>query len=145
MNLARSLYDENGMLPLSERKVRGFIAKAIAGQMAIIYVIGEPDDLYGCIGLEIGQTVYSDEWLVIEHFNFVAPNHRNPPGAAKALIEQAKATAVTLGIPLLTGIVSNHRTEGKVRLYERMLPYAGAFFLYNGVTGGHGDGRQNPN
>jgi len=35
-----------------------------------------------------------------------------------------------LGIPLLTGIISKERTAAKIRLYDRMLPRIGAFYLY---------------
>jgi hypothetical protein len=39
-------------------------------------------------------------------------------------------------MPLLIGVLSNHRTEAKVRLYERQFGKpTGAFFLYNGSTG----------
>ena len=41
-------------------------------------------------------------------------------------------------IPLLIGVLSNKRTEGKIRLYERQLGKpSGAFFLYGARTGEH--------
>ena len=41
-----------------------------------------------------------------------------------------------LGIPLIIGVLSNQRTEAKIRLYERQFGApAGAFFLYNVHTG----------
>jgi hypothetical protein len=37
---------------------------------------------------------------------------------------------------MLIGVLSNHRTEGKVKLYGRIFgDSAGAFFLYNAKTG----------
>jgi hypothetical protein len=34
-------------------------------------------------------------------------------------------------MPLVIGVISNIRTEAKIKLYERRLPKAGAFFVYN--------------
>jgi hypothetical protein len=39
-----------------------------------------------------------------------------------------------VGISLVVGIVSNIRTAAKVRLYRRVLPECGSYFLYNGST-----------
>jgi len=36
-----------------------------------------------------------------------------------------------MNLPLILGVVSNYRTEAKVKLYERQFPKAGAFFMYN--------------
>jgi hypothetical protein len=40
------------------------------------------------------------------------------------------------GIPLAIGVMSNTRTEAKIRLYERVFGApAGVYFLYNAKTG----------
>jgi hypothetical protein len=41
-----------------------------------------------------------------------------------------------MGMPLLIGVLSNSRTEAKIRLYKRHFGEpAGAYFLYNARTG----------
>ena len=81
------------------------------------------------IGIQLDQPWYSSDWMLVELFNFVHPAHRRSTHA-KSLIGHAKGYADQLGIPLVIGIISNHRTEAKVRLYRRMLPKAGEFFTY---------------
>ena len=44
--------------------------------------------------------------------------------------------AERVNMPLLIGVLSNHRTEGKVKLYERVFGKpAGAYWLVGGETG----------
>lgn len=136
----KDLHEENGLFVLSERKVRETLRRAFDGQdgkwdghgvPTIIAVIGEPGKIEGSIGLEVDQPSYSDEWQITELWNFVHPDYRNPPGRAKALIEYAKAASDAMHLPLVIGISSNKRTEAKIRLYERQLEKAGAYFVYN--------------
>lgn len=124
------LHDENGLFPLSEKKVRDYMKRAFNGEGAMIGVIGEVGDPVASIYLGIEQPYYSDTWYLNEAWNFVHPDHRRSD-YAKQLLNWAKAGAETLKIPLMVGIVSNHRTEAKVRLYEKQLEKAGAFFVWN--------------
>jgi hypothetical protein len=68
---------------------------------------------------------------------FIPPEYRGVKGGrARRLCEFAKQAAKAMEMPLLIGVLSNHRTEAKVRLYERQFGKpTGAFFLYNGSTG----------
>ncbi len=66
---------------------------------------------------------------------FTDPEHRKS-NHAQALIQWMKDQVKNTGLPLMTGIMSNHRTEAKVRLYSRMLPKVGAFFFLS-PKGGH--------
>ena len=55
---------------------------------------------------------------------------------ARKLCEFSKMAAERLNMPLLIGVLSNHRTEGKVKLYERVFGKpAGAYWLVGGETG----------
>jgi len=98
------------------------------GMMAVIEKDGQ---LVAMIALRITQLWYSKSPLIEELFNFVHPDHRRSTHA-KALIQYAKSLADDLRLPLLIGIVSNDRTEQKIRLYQRYLPFAGAYFVYRG-------------
>jgi hypothetical protein len=44
------------------------------------------------------------------------------------LVQWMKDQVEATQLPLVTGIISNHRTEAKCRLYRQMLPKIGEFF-----------------
>lgn len=132
MTLCRMLHEENGQFSMSESKVRDGLQQAFNRLGGLIGVIDGPVGLEGVILLNIGQIWYSDDWMLEEMFNFVHPDHRRSTHA-KRLIQFAKDTADHLKIPLMIGVLSNERTEAKVRLYERMLPKSGAYFVYSGT------------
>lgn len=120
---------ENGIFSISERKVREFIRIATERKGGIIGVIEGKHYIEGCILLTLESWWYTDEWSLGERCNFVHPNHRKSDHAKK-LIEFAKWVADEMKLSLEMGVISNQRTEAKVRLYRRQLPYAGAFFIY---------------
>jgi len=43
----------------------------------------------------------------------------------------AKHVSESLNLDLTIGVLSNARTEAKVRLYQRQFPQKGAFFVYS--------------
>lgn len=137
MALCRMLHEENGQFSMSDAKVRDALQQAFDRLGGVIGVIDGHDGLEGVILLHIGQLWYSDDWMLEEMFNFVHPEHRRS-SHAKRLIQFAKDSADHLSkvsghpVPLMIGVMSNQRTEAKVRLYERMLPKSGAYFVYNG-------------
>lgn len=81
--------------------------------------------------MQLGSVWYSDQTVLEELSSFVLPEFRRSNNA-KDLIDFAKGCAKQIGVPLIIGIVSNHRTQAKVELYRRRLGApAGAFFLAN--------------
>lgn len=135
MDLGAQLYEENGVSDVDWDIVAQAIAKGISGQGGVIGVIGPVGDIQGVICLQISRMWYSQTPILEELFNFVPERHRRSNNA-KAMIDFAKENASRLGVPLLIGIISNERTEEKVRLYRRRLGApAGAFFLVNAKTG----------
>lgn len=128
--MIKLLHDENGLFPLSERRVRDYMQRFFQKQGALIGVVGPEGDPVGSIYLEIGQPYYSECWYLNEAWNFVHPDHRRSD-YAKQLLGWAKKMSTDMHLPLMIGIVSNHRTEAKVRLYEKQLEKAGAFFVWN--------------
>lgn len=136
--LLRMLWSENAMFPISDCKVDFYLDRLLhperikpddMGPRGFIGVIGQPALLEGCIMLTVGSTWYSEELNLDEHFNFVDPEHR-ASNHAKALIDFAKHCSDQIGIRLVIGVLSTKRTAAKVRLYERRLTPAGAFFIY---------------
>jgi hypothetical protein len=83
------------------------------------------------------QMWYSNAWILEEKIIFVDPEFRNAKGGrARRLCEFSKKVSDDLGIPLMIGVLSSHRTAAKIKLYERQFGEpAGAFFLYGAKTG----------
>lgn len=126
------------MFAISDRKVDFYLDRLLhpetikpddVGPRGFIGVIGPVGAVEAAIMLTVGSTWYSEDLNLDEHFNFVDPAHR-ASSHAKALISYAKHCADEIGIRLVIGILSTKRTAAKVRLYERQLTPAGAFFVH---------------
>jgi hypothetical protein len=131
MELCRELHEENGLFSLNEEKVRETLRKAFNRQGNLIGVIGEKGSIQAVVCMILSSFWYSDDPHWEELWAYVVPEYRKSNNA-KDLIAFAKWTSENSNMPLLMGIMSDHRTEGKVKLYERQFskPF-GAFFLYN--------------
>ena len=142
MKLAMAACEENGFLNPNPGKLAAEIWPALRQDNGICAVIGTPGErIEGLVLLRIGNMWYSDNLVVEEKAIFIYPEFRSAKGGrAKKLCEFSKKVADTLGIPLIIGVLSNHRTEAKVRMYERQFGKpSGAFFLYGAKTGGWRD------
>lgn len=81
----------------------------------------------------IGQQWYTTQKHLEEFIVYVDPNHRKGTNHFQALISWLWDQAEKTGLPLINGILSNYRTEAKVRLYERLYGKAGkagAYFVH---------------
>lgn len=142
--LFKLLLIENALFSISTRKVDFYLDRLLnpqdilpedTGPRGFIGVIGPVGALEACIMLTLGSSWYSEDITLDEHLNFVDPNHRQS-NHAKALIGYAKNASDQIGIQLIIGVLSTHRTAAKVRLYERQLTKAGNFFIWptpNGI------------
>lgn len=138
MALALSACDENGFVDPNPQKLLAEIWPALNLDHGLVGLIGkEGGKPEGAILLRIGTMWYSDHQVLEEKAIFIHPDYRNAKGGrARKLCEFSKQVADSLGIPLLIGVLSNHRTEAKVKLYERQFGKpSGAFFLYGATTG----------
>lgn len=131
------LWAENGLFEVSETKVRQMLDGHYERKGGIIGVIGDPGHLEGAVSLAMSQMWYSEQWLLQEKFCFVLPEFRRSTNA-RHLIQFAQKCAVDIGVPLIMGIISNERTEAKVRLYCRQFggKPTGAYFMSNPVGQG---------
>lgn len=139
MDIALTCCAENGLMNANPMKLLQEVWAGLNREGAIIGVIGEGHDFVeAAILLRVESLWYSDEKNLNERAIIVRPEFRNAKGGrAKLLCEFAKQVAGGLNIPLLIGILSNERTEGKVRLYQRQFgPSAGAYWVYGARTGG---------
>lgn len=139
MDLCMLASDENGFVRPEPMKLLNEVWPALNRDGGLIGVIGAPDadHFEGGILLRTCQLWYSDKLVLEERGIFVHPEYRAAKGGrARKLCEFAKAAADKLDMPLLVGVLSNDRTEGKVRLYERIFGKpAGAYWLVNAETG----------
>lgn len=127
---------ENGLFSLSPDKVQWFLNRVLfphlippedTGPRGAIGVIGPVGSLEGLVFVTIGEYWYSTEKHIEEFIVYVDPECRKS-NHAHALIDWMKEQVDYIGLPLMTGIISNERTEAKCRLYRRMLPKIGEFF-----------------
>jgi len=138
LELALRAWKENGIDDVNPEKMLGMIKPAVYLWQGLCGIIGKPrEKIEGAVLLRISQMWYSDSWILEEKAIFVDPEYRNAKGGrARLLCEFSKRVSDELSLPLLIGVLSNHRTEAKVKLYERQFGSpAGAFFLYNAQTG----------
>jgi hypothetical protein len=141
MELAMKACDENGFVNPNPQKLLADIWPALNLDNGLVGIIqDEGGPIEGAILLRIGTMWYSDDPVLEEKAIFIHPDYRSAKGGrARRLCEFSKKTADTLDMPLIIGVLSNHRTEAKVRLYERQFGRpSGAFFLYNAKTGSYG-------
>ena len=130
INLLHIMHSENGMMPLDEECALEFFNRAFDKKGGIIGVIGAPGDIRAALYLLVTRFWYTNENHLEECFNFVRPDMRKSDHA-RTLITFAQKCADSIEIPLVIGVLTNNRMEGKVRLYRRALGIpAGAFFVY---------------
>lgn len=140
MVIAIQAAEENGFLEANPRKLAEEIYPALCQDHGIVGLIGRKGEaIEGIVVLRIGTMWYSDTPVVEEKAIFIHPEFRSAKGGrATRLCEFSKKVSDTLGIPLIIGVLSNNRTEAKVRMYERQFGKpSGAFFLYGAKTGDH--------
>lgn len=138
MRLAIMGGEENGFVQPDPTRLLQEIYPALCGDHGLVGVIGtDRNNLEGCVILRIGKMWYSNDDVLEEKAIFIHPEYRSAKGGrARRLVEFSKSVADKLGLPLIIGVLSNHRTEGKIRLYERQFgKQSGAFFLYGARTG----------
>jgi ribosomal protein L30/L7E len=130
MDLLALMHEENGLFEMDNDAVRDMVNNVLSGKNGIIGVIDGENCLEAAVCLVIDKLWYAKNWCLNDVFNFVAPLFRRST-RAKSLIAFAKSYSDEVNIPLMMGIVSNVRTEAKIKLLERQMQKAGAFFIYN--------------
>jgi GNAT superfamily N-acetyltransferase len=139
MRLSIAATEENAFVPPSLELLANQVYAALTMHKGVVGVIGNEigGKLEGAILLNIGPVWYSSEQVLEEKAIFVDPEYRAAKGGrARKLADFAKKMAEELELPLAIGVLSNSRTEAKIRLYERTFGKpAGVYFLYNAKTG----------
>jgi len=129
MLLCEGLAEENALFAPNFDKVRDVVRNVVRNRNGFVGCIGSHEKLEGAIMILVSAMWYTDQPCLEELFNYVVPEFRASRRAVQ-LVEFAKSVSNKMGLPMLIGIVSNVRTEAKVRLYDRKLSRAGAFYLH---------------
>lgn len=136
---------ENGQFTLAPEKVDYYLQRALQPDMIPIWdtgprgavgVIGDVGKLEGLVLVFIGSYWYTHDRHLEEYLVYVDPECRKSMHA-RALVNWMKDQTDQTGLPLVTGIISNERTQTKCALYGRLLPKVGEFFLYGGKGSVH--------
>lgn len=138
MDLSLMATSENAFVNPDFMKIAEVIWGALLRKTGIVGVIGPVGGkLEGMVILSMGEMWYSKELILEEKVIFVDPEFRSAKGGrARKLAEFAKSVSEELSIPLAIGVLSNSRTEAKIRLYERVFGTpAGVYFLHGAKTG----------
>ena len=138
MDCALAACEENGLTNPNPMKLLNDIWAALNLDNGIMGLIGEPGGpVEAGILMRIEPLWYTDELSLVERAIFVDPKFRTAKGGrASRLCEFAKDTQRILGMPLVIGVMSSQRTEGKVRLYERHFgKSAGSYWVIGTETG----------
>jgi GNAT superfamily N-acetyltransferase len=129
-------HKENGLFRLAPDKVEFFMLRCLqpdlippgdTGPRGVIGVIGAVGSLEALVFVSLSCFWYTHDKNIDECIVYVDPEYRRS-GHAQALIQWMKDQVEVTNLPLMTGIISNERTEAKCRLYRRMLPKIGEFF-----------------
>ena len=139
IDIAMAACTENGFVKPNLERLAQELWSALNLDNGLVGIIGEPGGVIeGAILLRIGKMWYADEPILEEKAVFIHPDFRAAKGGrASRLCEFSKAAADSLGMPLIIGVLSDQRTEAKVRMYRRKFGEpSGAFFLYKARTGG---------
>lgn len=148
MQLALAACEENGLTNPNPMKLLGELWAGLTREHGIVGIIGKAEKQFeAAILLRTESLWYSDDLTIVERAIFVHPDYRSAKGGrARKLCEFAKQTAEVLQLPLVIGILSSQRVEGKVRLYERQFgPQSGAYWIYGKKTGEWADEAQPEN
>ena len=138
MRLAVMACQDNGFLDFNQALLAQEIWPALNQDHGLFPVIGPPGGaIEGFVLLRIGRMFYSERDCLEEKCLWVHPEYRSAKGGrARKLLEFTKKTADSLHLPLIIGIMSTKRAEGKVALYRRLFGEpTGAFFLYGAECG----------
>ena len=136
--LTLAAHHENALRSLAPERINWWMQRMLfpeaippddTGPRGVVGVIGKEGALEGMVLMLIGKFWYTNEFHGEELIVFCDQSHRrsnHTTAMVKWMLDQCR----TAGVPLLTGIISNHRTEAKVRLYRRLLGNpVGAFFF----------------
>lgn len=134
MELAFLVAGENAIVPPNREKILRQIYAGLSKNESLIGVVGpKKGKPQGFVLLRVVAPWYGDELIIEEAGIYVHPDWRAQKGGRAALLYKlCKEVSERMQRKLLIGVLSRHRTESKVRYYERFFgAQAGAYYLYD--------------
>lgn len=130
--LGEELHAENGHSEIDYPRAEATIMEGINRKASFIGIIGDVGKIEGIVFIRFASFWNSSDIFAEELFLYVPPAFRKT-GNAKTLLRFAMDTTEKLGLPLMIGVQSNHRTKAKLKLYEKQLgtPVGGYFFVHD--------------
>ena len=98
-SLCSLMHAEVALHQLNWPKVAAMIRLATQRTRGIVGVIGEPHDLKAAIFTVIEPVWYSDEFILMEYFNYVRPDARSAP-------TRPTSSPMASGAPTISGSIS---------------------------------------
>ena len=132
MHLALMCCAENEFMPHDPVLVLQDLWAALTLEHGIVGVIGPHGNPEAAVLLRIGTIWYSRDPHLEERGIFVHPDFRKARGGRAArLAKFSTEVADSLNMPLTIGVLSEHRVEAKMRLYQRILGKpSGCYWIY---------------
>ena len=119
---------------INPRKVLDHVQKCCRGKCGLAGIIDGPDGIAGSVGIELTTPYYSDDFMLMQIWQFVRPEHRKGTRYGQDLFDFAEwhrqDMSARLGQELVleSTILSHHRLDAKIRLWKRKKRMIGAIF-----------------
>jgi N-acetylglutamate synthase-like GNAT family acetyltransferase len=122
LELIRMMHAETAPLPLSEPRIRGFVAHAM--QRGVVLVTEQDGEIGGTSAMVADAPWYSESLQISDGWVFVHPDFRRTPHAS-TLLRAMVAYALHHKVPLHAAFMCRpdlaDRVRAMGRLYERIL------------------------
>lgn len=127
MKLLAAMAKENMPLPYDLDDIRVGVTSAISNGLSFVVVKGE--DIVAGVALQMGSSWFNKKYEYLgDLYLYVHPKHRSYPIAA-AMVENCKAAAKVVGVPLFLGIMSAKDPIRKLKFMERHMKPLGGYFI----------------
>lgn len=117
LEIPKDLPFENFPKP-SVEKVAEFVYTQWTQTPILVYKDEKTKEILGMIGLMVDEPWWSGTKVLTDYMFFVKPEHRNYK-ITKELMNGARDLARINGIPMISHMISENRTESKLRMFEK--------------------------
>jgi len=128
---------DGALQTVSRDKVAKLVERCVQRERAIAGII---EGVAGTIVASIGMTVESFTYSNDEHLSVVwmgvHPEHRRDTHHARALMGFAQWAQSVLGVPAYLELSTTTELDGKMHLYQRLIPQVGARFSWGSLLAG---------
>lgn len=129
LELCASLYHEEGVLfEIDPDKARAAI-KSFVSNGVVVLAFSNDGEMVGCAAAVVDTMWWSKTPFLRCVFCYVLPEFRRST-FARDMLRSIKRAGEALGVKTVSDVLSERRTEGKCRLYQREFRELGKVFIY---------------